>query len=102
MTTTPITEDVARRIRVLLAERGRNQADLARALGPTYKGLKQTNLSNRMRGVHDFTLPELDAIASWLDVPITELFTVYDLGRQNSGWISHELLGTDPDLAPAA
>lgn len=64
---------VVSNIRAELARRGRRQAELMAVLG-----LSSPALQNRMSGRTTFRLHELEAIASWLDVPLEALATFED------------------------
>lgn len=58
----------AANIRAEMARKGLTQRDLAALLG-----LSQPTVSARMRGRTEFTVSELRAIASWLNVPASYL-----------------------------
>lgn len=61
---------VAEEIAVLMARRGRmTNAALAEATG-----IEKSTLGRKLRGLADFRVSELESIASFFDVPITDLF----------------------------
>jgi transcriptional regulator with XRE-family HTH domain len=60
---------VVEEIRALMGRRRVSQKQLGEALG-----LAQPTMSKRMNGKIPFDLDELDAIAEFFDVPITDLF----------------------------
>ncbi|KRQ20032.1 hypothetical protein AOT85_18855 [Mycobacteroides sp. H054] len=59
---------VADNVRAEAARRGKNQGDLAQLLGISRQGVSQ-----RLLGRIEFRVGELQAIAAFLDVPITAL-----------------------------
>jgi len=63
------TQEIGRVVAVFLALGGTTQAEMARATG-----IAPATVSRRMNGQGQWTADELDAIASFLDVPITTLF----------------------------
>lgn len=64
----PTAAVTASRIREHMRRAGLNQGDIATALGKS-----QPQVSQRMRGEVDWRLAELHAIATLLDVPVSEL-----------------------------
>lgn len=62
------SERVAAEIRAHLARQGMGQADLAAVLGKS-----QQTASNRWRGVHPFSVDELDLIACHLGIAVESL-----------------------------
>ncbi|WP_455833707.1 helix-turn-helix domain-containing protein [Pseudarthrobacter siccitolerans] len=58
----------ATEIRGLMGARRLTAADLAQALNISY-----STAAKRMKGEGDITLDEIEAIAAWLDVPVTRL-----------------------------
>ena len=90
-TTTTVTEEIA----ALMGRRGRLSAvKLAKDLGWSY-----SYLSRRLNGANDWTIGDLDQIADYFDVPITDLF-----GRSqgvNSGWIYTRPEDREPELVSA-
>lgn len=63
------TQEIGRVVAVFLALGGTTQAEMARGTG-----IDPATISRRMHGRGQWTAGELDAIASFLDVPITTLF----------------------------
>ena len=61
---------VAEEIAVLMARRGRmTNAALSEATG-----IEKSTLGRKLRGLADFKVSELESIAAYFDVPITDLF----------------------------
>ena len=58
----------AARHRALMASRRLTRSDLAVALG-----IGAQSAGRRLNGTHDFRLDELEDIAAWLRVPLSEL-----------------------------
>ena len=63
-----MSEAVAARVRGVMAEQRRHQAELATVLGIAGSGA-----SRRLNGKVPFNVDELDVVARWLEVPITRL-----------------------------
>ena len=63
-----MSEAVAARVRGVMAEQRRHQAELATVLGVAVSGA-----SRRLSGKVPFNVDELDVVARWLEVPITRL-----------------------------
>lgn len=79
---------VARRVRGLLGEHRMTQADLSRVLG-----ISQASMSDRLRGVKDFDLNELPALAGTLQVSVEYLLGLTD-ERSPRQTMSDEGFGT--------
>lgn len=62
-----LSRTVAARIKNLLRMSGRTQAALASVVG-----CDPATITRRMKGDHPWTVDELEAVASWLDVPIRD------------------------------
>ena len=58
----------SRAVKAAMAEHDMSQLDLGSAIG-----CSQRSLSRRLRGEVDFRVPELQAIARVLDVPVSRL-----------------------------
>lgn len=65
---TNTTAELRANLRAELARRDLSQREMAEHLG-----LSQGSVSSRMRGEIDFTVPELLAVAEWLEVPAAAL-----------------------------
>jgi transcriptional regulator with XRE-family HTH domain len=72
--------DIANEVRSAAARSQKSQTQLAEALGTT-----QVAISRRMRGAVPFTGAELDALAVYLDVPITTFFPEADVRTGTGG-----------------
>lgn len=68
--TTPGTpsQRLASTLRGLLAERRLKATDLATALD-----ISNSAASRRLSGEHDFRINEIEALATWLDIPVGRL-----------------------------
>jgi transcriptional regulator with XRE-family HTH domain len=89
---------VTEEIRVLMARRRVTQADLGEALG-----MKQATFSKRMTARKEWSVSELEAIAAFFDVPITDLFSTTDLRNRETRCISDSPDGAvSVPLVPAA
>lgn len=66
---TPSTQSVTEEIRVLIARRNINQKVLSAGAD-----IKPATLSRKMKGEHPFDIWELERIAAYFEVPITDLF----------------------------
>jgi hypothetical protein len=49
--------------------------------------MKQATFSKRMTARKEWSVSELEAIAAFFDVPITDLFGTVDLRKRESRWI---------------
>jgi DNA-binding XRE family transcriptional regulator len=56
------------KVNVLLSRRGKTRKDLAGALG-----INERSVANKMGGDTDWTLPEVETMAVFFEMPITEL-----------------------------
>jgi transcriptional regulator with XRE-family HTH domain len=65
---TPFAEHVARRIKILMATTGINQAAVAEAVG-----MSADQFSRRMSGRTDWTLTELLGVAKYFAVPLVDI-----------------------------
>lgn len=63
-----LREAVAEEVRALMARRRTSQMALAHALD-----MGQSSLSRRLNADHPFDLDELEVVAEYFDVPITDL-----------------------------
>lgn len=76
MDNTQANTTVAEEVAVLMARRGRmTNAALAAATG-----IEKSTLGRKLNGKADWRVSELEAIAAFFDVPITDLF-----GREKAG-----------------
>lgn len=62
------TAQTGANVRAEIARRGMSQAAVSKAIG-----VSQSQFSKRLRGVIAFDINELDAIATVLDVPMSDL-----------------------------
>lgn len=65
-----LNERVAAQIRALMAARKKTSSELGAELG-----ISQSAASRRMHGDGSFNLDEVQAVADWLQVPITDIIT---------------------------
>jgi transcriptional regulator with XRE-family HTH domain len=78
----------AAQIRALMAARRRTSAELAEVLG-----MSQSAASRKLNGEsRPFNLDQIQAVADWLDVPITDIITPvpgldYSPTPPNPGWL---------------
>lgn len=72
---------VTEEIRVLMARRKITQAELGSAIG-----MQQATFSKRMTGRKEWSVTELDAIAGYFDVDITDLFGSSDQRNRGQRW----------------
>jgi len=75
----PTRAAVARRILGLMGENRVHQTELATVLG-----MSQPTLSRRLDAKKAFDVDELDAIAAYFDVPVTDLFPRDKEGQMGS------------------
>jgi len=61
-------EEIAANVRAALAYRGLDQATLAPVIGRS-----ESAVSTRLRGIANFRVDELEAIAAFLQVPLEQL-----------------------------
>lgn len=73
MAQTTTREEIAAKVRAALAYRGQDQAALAPVIGRS-----ESAVSARLRGVRNFRVDELQAIAAHLDVPLEQLLEPAD------------------------
>lgn len=76
-------ETVPRNVRAELARSGKQQKDLARALGIT-----QQSVSARLNGRVDFTVRELEIVAGVIEVPLSALIGPEPAGARGQGQVS--------------
>lgn len=79
-----LSERVGHNVRVLLKQRGKSVAGLAREFGVT-----STTMHNRLSGKHKLAIDDLPRIAAYLDLDeFGVLFreNLFDLGLRQSGW----------------
>lgn len=67
---------VALNVRAEMARRQRSQEDLA-----THLGVSQAAISRRLNGEVDFTTSQIEAIAGYLEVPVTAFFNATALAE---------------------
>lgn len=77
MPTTHTTQIIIEEVGSLLGRHRVKQSELAREIG-----LSAQSMSQRMQGHINFRVDELEAIASYFDVPITALFTTSNPGGE--------------------
>jgi len=77
-----VRRTVAEEVRVLLTRRAITQKVLAAEIG-----MGQPQMSRRLKGHVPFDVDELEAIAAFFDVPITDLFGAADLRNRGTRWL---------------
>jgi len=93
-----VRRTVAEEVRVLLTRRAITQKVLAAEIG-----MGQPQMSRRLKGHVPFDVDELEAIAAFFDVPITDLFGAADLRNRGTRCISDSPDGAvSVPLVPAA
>lgn len=71
---------IGERVHTLMWRTGRSQRQLAEILN-----VDQGSVSNRLRGKTQWSALELLAVATWLDVPVTDLLPDPDFGGTSLG-----------------